>query len=89
MNSLFRAAGLAALILAGSAAAASAQTSPATPVVADTMFRATTLNLAAHGEVKVAPDMATITLGVMTEGKTAAEATLEEMDELWEAAKGR
>ena len=55
MNSLFRAAGLAALILAGSAAAASAQTSPATPVVADTMFRATTLNLSAYGESEVAP----------------------------------
>jgi uncharacterized protein YggE len=38
------------------------------------MFRATTLNLAAYGETKVEPDMATITLGVMTEGKTAAEA---------------
>jgi uncharacterized protein YggE len=41
---------------------------------ADSMFRATTFNLAAYGETRVAPDMATISLGVMTEAKTAAEA---------------
>ncbi len=74
MTSLFRAAGLAALILAGSAAAASAQTTPTTPVVADTMFRATTLNLAAYGESEVAPDKATITLGVQTDAPTAEQA---------------
>jgi uncharacterized protein YggE len=71
MKSLFRAAGLSALILAGSAGTALAQT---TPVVADTMFRATTLNVSAQGETKVAPDMATIHLGVQTEAATAAEA---------------
>jgi uncharacterized protein YggE len=71
MKSLFRAAGLSALILAGSAAAASAQT---TPVVADTMFRATTLNLSAYGESRVAPDMATISLGVQNQAPTAAQA---------------
>ncbi len=32
------------------------------------------LNLSAYGEVKVAPDMATITTGVVTEAPTAAEA---------------
>ena len=74
MTSLFRAAGLAALILAGSAAAASAQTTPTTPVVADTMFRATTLNLASYGESEVVPDKATITLGVQTDAPTAAAA---------------
>jgi len=72
MKSLFRAASLSALILAGSAAAASAQTT--TPVVADTMFRATTLNLSAYGETRVAPDMATISLGVQNEAPTAAQA---------------
>ncbi|MDB5450281.1 MAG: hypothetical protein JWQ52_1409, partial [Phenylobacterium sp.] len=46
----------------------------AAPPAADSMFRATTLNLAAYGETRIAPDMATITLGVMTEAKTAAEA---------------
>jgi uncharacterized protein YggE len=73
MKSLFRAAGMAALIMAGSAAAASAQTAT-TPVVADTMFRATTLNLSAHGESRVAPDMATISLGVQNTAPTAAQA---------------
>jgi uncharacterized protein YggE len=38
------------------------------------MFHATTLNLSAIGEVKAAPDQATITLGVRTSGKTAEQA---------------
>jgi uncharacterized protein YggE len=38
------------------------------------MFRATTLNLAADGEVKAAPDMASINLGVMVQAKTAQAA---------------
>ena len=33
-----------------------------------------TLNLSAHGEVRAAPDMASINFGVMTEATTAAEA---------------
>jgi len=69
MKSLFRAAGLSALILAGSAGAASAQTAP---VVADTMFRATTLNLSAYGESRVAPDTATISLGVQNQPRPSA-----------------
>lgn len=76
MKTQMRASAL-ALALAASAAAPAALAQvvpPAAPPAADTMFRATTLNLAAHGETKVAPDMATISLGVMTEGKTAAEA---------------
>ncbi|WP_309087518.1 SIMPL domain-containing protein [Phenylobacterium sp.] len=72
MKTLMRASAL-AFALAASAAAPAAL-AQAAPPAADTMFRATTLNLAAYGETKVAPDMATITLGVMTEGKTAAEA---------------
>lgn len=71
MKTLMRAAGLG---LALTFAAAPAVLAQATPPAADTMFRATTLNLAAYGETRVEPDMATITLGVMTEGKTAAEA---------------
>ena len=82
MNSLFRAAGLAALILAGSAAAASAQTSPATPVVADTMFRATTLNLSSYGESTVAPNKATIMLGVQTDAPTAEAAIRENANKM-------
>ncbi|WP_068874267.1 MULTISPECIES: SIMPL domain-containing protein [unclassified Phenylobacterium] len=72
MKTLMRATAIGlALAVTAAAPAALAQ---AAPPAADTMFRATTLNLAAYGETKVAPDMATITLGVMTEGKTAAEA---------------
>lgn len=77
MKALVRAASMGALIVAGAAASAAgpvmAQTAPPASA-ADTVFRATTLNLSAHGEVRRAPDMATITLGVTTEGATAAEA---------------
>jgi uncharacterized protein YggE len=72
MKTAFRAGAL-ALALAGAAApAALAQTAPLP--AAETMFRATTLNLAAYGETRAAPDMATINLGVSTEAATAAEA---------------
>ena len=72
MKTLMRAAALGLALTAG--AAAPAALAQAAPPAAESMFRATTLNLSAYGEAKVAPDMATITLGVMTEGKTAAEA---------------
>lgn len=72
MKTYLHAGGLAlALALGAAAPAALAQ---AAPPAAESMFRATTVNLAAHGEVKVVPDMATITLGVTTEAPTAAEA---------------
>ena len=48
--------------------------SPALAAPADTMFQATTLALSAEGQVKAAPDMATITLGVQTIAPTAAGA---------------
>lgn len=65
----------AALGLALSAAAAGpAALAQMAPSAADTMFKATTFNLSATGETRVAPNMASINLGVMTEGKTAAEA---------------
>ncbi len=41
---------------------------------ADAMWRATTLNLSAYGETKADPDMASISLGVQTTGRTAAQA---------------
>jgi uncharacterized protein YggE len=75
MKTLMRTAGpaaLCALALAGAAPAAVAQT--AAPAAADTMFRTTTLNLSAYGEARVAPDKASITLGVMTEAPTASAA---------------
>lgn len=68
---------LRALSLGGVLLAASALTAPA--VLAQQsehhmMQAAPSLNLAAHGEVKIAPDTATVTFGVMTEASTAAEA---------------
>jgi len=71
MKTLMRAAGLGLALTFAAAPAVLAQVAPS---AAESMFRATTFNLSAHGETRVAPDMATITLGVMTEGKTAAEA---------------
>jgi len=73
MKTLMRAAVL-GLALTATAAAPGLAQAPASPPAADSMFRATTFNLSAYGETRVAPDMATINLGVMTEGKTAAEA---------------
>jgi len=68
------AAALAALLLAGAPLAALAQTSAG---VGDPAFAATTLSLSAYGEAKIAPDMATITLGVDTTAPTAAQAMRE------------
>lgn len=72
MKTLMRASALALVLAAGAAAPAAFAQTP--PPAADTMFRATTLNLSAYGETKVEPDKATITLGVMTQAQTAAEA---------------
>lgn len=73
MKMLFRAAVLGAL-LTTSAMTAQAQVQSPPTAAADSMFRATTLNLAANGEVRTAPDMANINIGVMTEASSAAEA---------------
>ena len=72
MKALATASALALLLVAAAAIPAHAQTAPAT--AADTMFRATTLNLSSYGEVKAEPDMATISLGVQTQARTAAAA---------------
>ena len=72
MKTLVRVAGLACALLASTAVVASAQT--AEP---NRMFDATTLGLAAHGETKVVPDEATITLGVQTTAPVAAQAMTE------------
>ena len=74
MKSLLRAAAVGALILAGTAGASGVAMAQTVPASADAAFRATTLNLSAYGEVRQAPDMATITLGVTTEAASAAEA---------------
>lgn len=58
------------------ATAASAQTVQQTPVSSTIQMIQTqpSLNLAATGEVRVAPDMATVTFGVVTEAPTAQAA---------------
>ena len=61
---------LAAVLALSVAAPALAQTTAAP----DTRFEATTLDLSASGEVHVAPDMATISLGVSSQAPTAADA---------------
>lgn len=70
MKTLMTTGALAITLLAASALPAMAETAGA----ADPMFAATTLSLSAYGEARVAPDMATITLGVTSAAPTAAEA---------------
>ncbi len=70
MKTLLRAGACAAVLMAA-APAAMAQSAPGS---ADSLFKATTLNLAAHGETRLAPDMATITLGIQVDAPTAQAA---------------
>jgi uncharacterized protein YggE len=72
MKISLRAGLIAALLATAPLSAAQAQT--AAPSPAESLFHATTLNLSAYGERKLAPDMATISLGVTTEASTAARA---------------
>lgn len=65
---------LGAAVIGLSAPAALAQSAPAAPMQVHAMAAQPTLNLSAYGEVKVAPDMATLTFGVMTEAVTAQAA---------------
>jgi uncharacterized protein YggE len=88
MKSLLRAAALIVLMSAAATPAAQAQS---TSAIAESLFHATTLNLSANGEAKAAPDMATINLGVMTEGSTAANAlaaNTQRMSQVMAALKG-
>lgn len=71
MKTLMRAAAL-GLAVASAAPAAMAQPAPA--AATEAAQRGVMLNLSAYGETKIAPDMASINLGVVTDGKTAAEA---------------
>jgi hypothetical protein len=64
----------AAVVLAAGAPPAMAQNVAQTAVPMTQMQPAPSLNLSAHGEVKAAPDMATITFGVQTEAPTAEAA---------------
>jgi uncharacterized protein YggE len=65
---------LGAAVIGLSAPAALAQSTPAALMQVHAVAAQPALNLSAHGEVKVAPDMATITFGVMTEAPTAQAA---------------
>ncbi len=65
---------LGAALVGLSAPAAVAQSSPTPPLQVTALASQPALNLSAYGEVKVAPDMATITFGVMTEATTAQAA---------------
>jgi uncharacterized protein YggE len=65
---------LGSALLAFTAPAALAQSSPTPPMQVHAMAQQPALNLSAYGEVKIAPDMATITFGVTTEATTAQAA---------------
>lgn len=68
--------GGAALMAVAVAAPAMAQSQPGggAPLTIQAVTERPSLNLSAYGEVKTAPDMATINFGVVTEATTAAEA---------------
>ncbi|HWA61976.1 MAG TPA: SIMPL domain-containing protein [Caulobacteraceae bacterium] len=72
MKSFLRAAALGAVLVTATAAAAPALA--ADPGASAAAFATTTLDLSAYGEARVAPDMATIVLGVETQAPTAVEA---------------
>jgi uncharacterized protein YggE len=72
MKMLMRAA--AASLALGACAAPAALAQGAQPGAAEAAFRTTTLSLPAFGETKLAPDLATISLGVSTEAASASAA---------------
>jgi hypothetical protein len=85
MKTFLRATALALAVVTAAAQIAFAETVPSAAA-----FQATTLNLTASGEVMAAPDKATITLGVQTEGATAAralQANAEQMTRVMAALK--
>lgn len=89
MKTIIRAGAMALLLASAAAPAAFAQTARAT--TADSMFQTTTLNLSAFGETRVAPDKATINLGVVSEAPTAAaalSANSQEMNKVIAALRG-
>lgn len=61
-------------LTAVAAPAAFAQSTPVSPIQVHAMAAQPALNLSAFGEVKIAPDMATISFGVTTEAATAQAA---------------
>lgn len=79
MKTFVRAGAMALLLAAAAAPAAFAQSAQPS---AGSMFQTTTLNLSAYGETRVAPDKATINLGVVTEAPTAAAALAANNDKM-------
>jgi uncharacterized protein YggE len=65
---------MAAVAMSAPAAMAQSQPEGGAPMVIHAVADRPALNLSAYGEVKIAPDMATISFGVVTEATTAAEA---------------
>ena len=65
---------IAAVALGAPAAMAQSQPDGSAPMMIHAMAERPALNLSAYGEVRTAPDMATISFGVVTEATTAAEA---------------
>jgi uncharacterized protein YggE len=65
---------LAAVVLNAPAASAQSQPQGGAPLVVHAVADRPALNLSAYGEVRAAPDMATINFGVVTEAATAQEA---------------
>ncbi len=74
MKTLIRSGTLALMLWAGAASPVVLAGTRAQACAAESPVAATTLNLSAYGETQIAPDMATIRLGVTTEAPTAAEA---------------
>lgn len=64
----------AVLLVAAPAAHAQSQPQGGSPLTIQAVTERPSLNLSAYGEVKAAPDMATINFAVVTEATTAAEA---------------
>ena len=65
---------LAAPAVASAASGAQSQPGGSSPMQVHAMAQQPALNLSAYGEVKVAPDQATINFGVVTEAPTAQDA---------------
>ncbi|WP_339915355.1 SIMPL domain-containing protein [uncultured Brevundimonas sp.] len=75
MTRRFRALSLGAALMTATALSAPAALAQTAPMAGMHMMQAPpSLNLSAHGEVRMAPDMATISFGVLTEAPTAAAA---------------
>jgi len=75
LSALAAATALAACAVAfAPAALAQSQPGGGAPLTIQAVTERPALNLSAYGEVKVQPDMATISFGVVTEAQTAAEA---------------